>query len=129
MPEGTASGTALPYYCVFHGAAGGIGMAGVIRVEAGAPPPPPPPPPGTVTVTTPGNTFSPERVEIPPGGTVNWEFSGTTHNVTFEDESPPGGDIPDMPPGNVVSRSFSAAGDYDYMCTLHPGQEGRVRVR
>jgi plastocyanin len=38
-----ASAGDFPYHCVYHGAAGGIGMAGTIHV--GAPPPPPPPPP------------------------------------------------------------------------------------
>jgi plastocyanin len=125
VPADAQSGTSFPYFCIFHGDPGGQGMAGVIRVEANAPPPPP----GSVTVTTPGLTFDPERVEIPPGGVVTWQFSETTHNVTFEDEAPPDGNILDSLPGTSVSRTFPAPGDYDYICTLHDDQKGRVRVR
>ncbi len=103
-------------------------MAGVIYVGTG---PPTPTPGDTVIVTTPRLTFSPEKVEIQPGTTVLWKFSGTTHNVTFkdEDETPPGGNIPDSPPGTEASRTFPVGGDYDYECTLHDGQKGRIRVR
>ncbi|MFQ5680099.1 MAG: plastocyanin/azurin family copper-binding protein [Gemmatimonadota bacterium] len=125
VPAEAALGTAFPYHCVFHGAPGGIGMAGVVRVDTVAPPPPPP----AAIVTTPGLSFSPEEVEIRPGESVLWKFSGATHNVTFEDERPPGGDIPDSPPGSEALRTFPAPGDYDYECTLHKGQKGRVRVR
>ncbi len=38
VPGETESGTALPYYCVFHGSKGGIGMAGVIHVSTESPP-------------------------------------------------------------------------------------------
>ncbi|MFQ5641361.1 MAG: plastocyanin/azurin family copper-binding protein, partial [bacterium] len=126
VPADAQSGTRLPYFCVFHGDRGGQGMAGVINVNTN---PPPPDAGNKVTVTTPGTNFSPERVEIEPGDTVVWKFSGTTHNVTFKDETPPGGDIPDSEPGTEVSRTFPDEGDYDYECTLHKGQKGRIRVR
>ena len=130
VPASTPIGTTLPYFCDYHGAAGGIGMSGIIRVDtAAAPPPPPPPPPGSVIVTTEGLEFNPDRVEIPVGGSVTWVISGTTHNITFRDTPPAGGNIPDSPPGSAITRVFVAAGDYDYECTLHKGQEGRVRVR
>ena len=85
--------------------------------------------PSGPTVTTPGNTFGPQEVQIAPGGMVTWAFSETTHNVTFRDLAPPGGNIPDTAPGNSVSRTFPTAGDYDYVCTRHDGMKGRVRVR
>lgn len=84
---------------------------------------------GSATVTTPNNTFSPERVTIAPGGTVTWQITGATHNITFTDIAPPGGSIPNTPPGNSVSRTFPVADSYDYECTLHPGMKGRVVVR
>ena len=53
-------------------------MAGTIHVDEAAPDPDPDPDDGAaVTVTTPGSTFSPERVEILPGDTVLWQFSGS----------------------------------------------------
>lgn len=84
---------------------------------------------GSATVTTPNNTFSPERVTIAPGGTVTWQITGATHNITFTDIAPPGGSIPNTAPGNSVSRTFPVADAYDYECTLHPGMKGRVVVR
>ncbi len=127
VPASTPLGTTLPYYCQFHGDAGGQGMAGLIRVDSAPPPPPPPTSVDTVTMTA--DQFIPERVEIPVGGMVTWIFSGITHNVTFDGSAPPGGNIPDTSPGSAISRTFVAAGDYDYECTLHNGHKGRVRVR
>ncbi len=47
-------------------------MAGIVHVQTNAPPP------NSVTVTTPGLTFSPERVEIP----VGWsDMGGRGHDV------------------------------------------------
>ncbi len=84
--------------------------------------------PATAVIVTIGTGgYAPDRVEIPPGGFVIWEVSGSAHNMTF-DVAPAGGDIPQTDPGNAVARVFATAGDYDYECTLH-GEKGRVRVR
>jgi trimeric autotransporter adhesin len=85
--------------------------------------------PGNATVTTPGVTFSPSTVTIGAGGTVTWQFSGARHNVIFRSAAPPGGNIPDTDPGSSVSRTFTAAGTYDYDCTRHNGMSGRVVVQ
>jgi plastocyanin len=82
-----------------------------------------------LTITTPNHTFSPDYLAVPPGAAVTWTFSGATHNVTFEDRAPPGGNVPDTAPGASVSRTFQALGDYDYECTIHKGMKGRIRVR
>ncbi|MFQ5641188.1 MAG: hypothetical protein ACE5IR_24685, partial [bacterium] len=37
VPEDSTTGTSLPYFCVFHGAQGGIGMAGIIHVDSAPP--------------------------------------------------------------------------------------------
>jgi plastocyanin len=119
------------------------GMRGTIVVQPGAsappttppptqPPPAPPAPPSgsTVTVTTPNETFSPAAVTIPVGGTVTWQFSGTRHNVTFQGTTvPPGGNVPDQEPGTSASRSFTAPGTYNYLCSRHGGMTGRVTVQ
>jgi len=87
------------------------------------------PQPGNVTVTTPNQTFSPSTVTIGVGGSVLWQFSGATHNVTFSGPAPAGGNIPDTPPGNAVSRTFATAGTYGYLCTRHGGMTGTVVVQ
>jgi plastocyanin len=127
------------YQCTRHS-----GMTGQIIVQSAATPAPPAAPPAapapappavppsptpTAVVTTPRNAFSPEEVQLAPGGTVTWQFSGSTHNVTFKDLAPPGGNIPNSAPGTSASRTFPAEGDYDFFCTIHDGMKGRIRVR
>jgi len=87
------------------------------------------PVPGSATVTTPNQTFSPPTVTIAPGGQVTWQFSGSTHNVTFSGAAPAGGNIPDVQPGNAVSRTFATVGTYPYQCTRHNGMTGTVVVQ
>jgi trimeric autotransporter adhesin len=87
------------------------------------------PTPGAVTVTTPNLTFAPRSVTIPVGGTVTWQFSGSTHNVTFQGSSPTGGSIGDQNPGSSANRTFGAAGTYDYVCSRHNGMSGTVVVQ
>ncbi|MDH4347298.1 MAG: plastocyanin/azurin family copper-binding protein, partial [Gemmatimonadota bacterium] len=86
------------------------------------------PVPGSVTVTTPNLTFSPSSVTIATGGTVTWQFSGNTHNVTFTGAAPAGGNIPDQPAGSSQSRTFTASGNFAYVCTRHNGMTGTVVV-
>lgn len=84
---------------------------------------------GSATVTTPDDAFSPRAVTIIAGGSVTWQFSETTHNVTFSGAAPPGGSIPNQQPGNAVTRSFPTAGSYSYECTRHSGMTGTVQVQ
>ena len=107
--------------------AGGVTRRATSAVTVGSSGPPPPPPPGA-TVTTPGATFSPATVTIPAGASVTWQFSGDRHNVTFSGAAPTGGNIPDTD-GGSVSRTFPAAGTYNYSCTRHNGMSGRVVVQ
>ena len=101
----------------------------VTQTSAPLPPPSPPPPPGTsATVTTPGVSFSPQTVTIPANGSVTWQISGATHNVTFSGTAPPSGNIPDTRDASVA-RSFPVAGSYSYQCTRHSGMTGRVIVQ
>lgn len=58
------------YRCKIHS-----GMTGTVTVVASGGS-------DTVTVTTPGMTFSPSTVTLNTGGTVTWDISGTTHTVT-----------------------------------------------
>ena len=78
-----------------------------------------------MTIATAGNLFTPDDIDVTPGSTVTWQFSGTT----FKTHVPPGGNIPDTTPGSSVSRTFTVPGDYDYECTLHHNMKGRVRVQ
>jgi plastocyanin len=119
LVTGLAPGTAV---IVGTLTSGGITHADSATVTVGTAP--------NAIITTPGLQFSPDDVAILPGGTVVWQISGTTHNVTFETIAPPGGNIPNTPPGNSAARTFPQGGDYKYFCTIHPGLlKGRIRVR
>ncbi len=134
LDEGESASRTFPeagtyhYECTRHR---DEGMVGTVIVTAGGEPPPPPPPPpgGGATVTTPGTSFSPSTVTIAPNGTVTWQISGATHNVTFQGAAPPGGNIPDTDPGNSASRTFPSAGIFNYVCTRHNGMAGSVVVQ
>lgn len=116
-----------PYRCARHESKGKTGT--VVVTGDAAPPPAPPPPAASATVTTPGASFSPAEVTVRAGGTVAWQVSGDTHNVTFQGAAPPGGSVPDTRPGTTVARTFGTAGSYPYVCTRHSGMSGRVVVQ
>lgn len=67
-------------------------------------------------VTVVNNAFSPSSLTVPSGTAVTWQWSsqGVAHNVTFDDGQTSG----DRTQGSY-QRTFSAAGRYDYHCTIH----------
>ena len=84
-------------------------------------------PVATDTVNLPPSyRFEPAAITVPVGTTVTWTNNDNfSHNVQFED----GGEALFMRPGESVSQTFSEAGEYHYICSLHPTEmEGRVLV-
>ncbi|HEX4904576.1 MAG TPA: plastocyanin/azurin family copper-binding protein [Acidimicrobiales bacterium] len=78
--------------------------------------------PGVVVVDD--NTFKPKTVEVGVGDTVTWRFEGqSAHNVTFEDD-----EASDLMKDGEYERTFDEAGGFDYVCTVHPGMTGSVKV-
>jgi plastocyanin len=81
-----------------------------------------------VTVSVVNNDFNPSTVSVPVGSTVTWQWnsSGVTHNVTFEDQAPGSGNLAT----GTFPRTFTATGDYAYICTIHvaEGMAGTVSV-
>jgi plastocyanin len=51
--------------------------------------------------------------------------NGVSHNITADDGSFESGIFQ---PGSTYLTTFSAAGDYGYHCSIHPGMRGRVVV-
>jgi plastocyanin len=72
--------------------------------------------------------FNPGSVTVKPGGKVTWTNDDSVgHDVTsdtFESGSPGGIDG-----GSTFSHVFKKAGTYKYVCTVHPGMEGTVKVK
>lgn len=83
----------------------------------------------SVTATA-SDTFSPSCVTVTAGGTVSWTFvPAREHNVKFQGSTKPtGGDI-GTTQNTTVSRTFPAAGKYDYVCDLHANMTGVVIVQ
>lgn len=76
-----------------------------------------------------GHVFSPSVIEVPVGSTVTWRFlevdgggQPVPHNVVFDDQASP------VLTTGRWSRTFTEAGDFTYVCSLHPGMNGRVSV-
>jgi len=77
-------------------------------------------------VTVGDNFFSPSKVKIAPGGKVKWTNNGKVqHNVTF---SGGGFQSGNFGPGETVKARFNRAGKFSYVCTLHSGMAGKVKV-
>lgn len=71
--------------------------------------------------------FNPETVTIKPGGKITWTNDDSVgHDVTADQfkSGDPGG----IPSGSTYSHIFKKAGNYDYVCSVHPGMEGTVQV-
>ena len=81
----------------------------------------------TSSVSVGNNVFSPANIQVAVGTTVTWTWdaSAVTHNVTFGDGVGSG----DKGANATFTRTFSAAGTFQYQCTLHPGMAGSVLVK
>ncbi len=89
-------------------------------------------PNGEKLVAVEDNDFDPATKTIAVGETVLWQWKGQVgHNVTWVQQSGTG-DSPTQSSGSY-SRNFSAAGTYDYYCTIHgtatSGMHGSVVVQ
>jgi plastocyanin len=79
----------------------------------------------SATITVADDNFSPTPVTILKGGSVTWNFSTNTgHTVTFDDGTGSG-----VQTGGSYSKTFAAAGTYNYQCSIHYGMYGQVVVQ
>ena len=78
---------------------------------------------GATYVESGDNWFRPRVIEVPVGTEVTWEFVGRAlHNVVgagFQSE---------LYRDGTFDHTFTSAGTFDYVCTLHAGMTGRVIV-
>jgi plastocyanin len=71
--------------------------------------------------------FNPGTVTIKAGGKVTWTNDDSVgHDVTADDfeSGSPGG----IDGGSTFSHTFKKAGTYNYVCSVHPGMKGSVKV-
>jgi plastocyanin len=71
-------------------------------------------------------SYDPTAIEITSGTTVTWTNDDfVAHTVTDIEESFDSGFIQ---AGSPWSYTFEKAGEFDYLCTLHPWMKGTVSV-
>lgn len=78
-----------------------------------------------VTVQVSDNRFEPAEVTVAPGQAVRWEFGGTAkHDVVSDDRS----FVSPLLAVGSYTHVFDEAGEYAYLCTIHPEMRGVVTV-
>jgi plastocyanin len=84
--------------------------------------------PLTARVDMAPQSFIPFETAIRQNGTVSFVFPTLAHNVIWDRRL--SGAPADINTTNeaTVTRTFPTVGVFDYVCTLHPGMEGRVIV-
>lgn len=69
--------------------------------------------------------FSPSSITVATGDTVSWTNNGAEpHDVTGS-----GLDSGTLQSGQGYSHTFTSAGDFSYICSLHPFMKGSVTVQ
>lgn len=81
-----------------------------------------------VTAGSADQTFTPPTLVVARNASVTFDFGALQHNVTFRVANGAPASIPNITNASVA-RSFPAAGDFRYDCTLHAGMTGAVIVR
>lgn len=81
---------------------------------------------GSGAVTVDDFSFAPETTEVAVGDEVEWVVAegSSAHTVKFEDE-----ESEELAAGQSYSRSFDKAGEYSYVCGIHPQMTGAVAVK
>ena len=104
--------------CVFAGAlilAAGLGLGAPDSASA-----------DSISVTIANFSFSPAVISVTAGDSVTWTNNDTVaHTVTASDGSFDTGEIQ---PGASASITFSTAGTFAYICSIHPSMTGTVDV-
>ena len=74
----------------------------------------------TKTVAVKNNAFSPTAVKVKTGDKVVWKWTqgGVPHNVTPANGKP--GSQTSSKKGFTFAKTFSKAGTFKYICTIHP---------
>jgi len=113
-----------------------LGAAVVAPVASGAGTVSHKPKPVVKKVKVSDNFYSPTKVSITKGGSVNWVWSNTnfnTHNVTLI-QGPKGVKKAkftsiDGARGLHFKRTFTTPGTYHFECTIHPSMNVAVTVK
>lgn len=80
----------------------------------------------SVTVRVVDNRFEPSDITIQQGQAVNWVFEGASseHDVVAKD----GSFVSELMMEGSYTHVFDDAGEFDYLCSIHPEMRGSVTV-
>lgn len=79
------------------------------------------------SVTMDHNTFIPAEITVAPGTTVTWtNQEAMPHTVVDQNK---GFRSKTIVKDGTFSFTFTTAGDYDYLCSIHPNMKGKVIVK
>ena len=109
---------------------GGGSAATTEQTDTGASPPADEKPGGSAEVDIPGISYDPTNITVKAGTTVKWtNTDDLPHTVTKTGGPGPEFDSGNLDPGSgEFEQKFETTGKVDYVCTVHPGQEGTVTV-
>jgi amicyanin len=80
-----------------------------------------------VTVGMDHNSFIPGEITVAPGTTVTWvNNEAMPHTVVDQNK---GFRSKMLAKEATFSFTFTTAGDYDYLCSIHPNMKGKVIVK
>ncbi|MYS89783.1 MULTISPECIES: cupredoxin domain-containing protein [Streptomyces] len=81
------------------------------------------------SVTMKGYAFSPARLSVPAGSTVTWTNQDTAPHDVKTTSGPVSIHSPMLDKGQSWSFTFTTAGSYGYVCTVHPNMTAGITVR
>jgi len=100
------------------------GLAGPVSFTAHATTPP-----TSAAVSVEDNHFNPQNSVVQTGGTVTWTWAGANpHTLTFTFGPTPLPANQSAQMSGTASRTITAAGTYNYTCTIHGGMNGTLTV-
>lgn len=72
--------------------------------------------------------YSPADLDVSAGSTVTWtNDDDAPHTVTFDDDAVQGSE--ELQKGDEFSATFDDAGEYAYVCAIHPDMKATVTVQ
>jgi plastocyanin len=84
---------------------------------------------GTTEISIGDNFFEPQEASVRAGSTVSWKNDGqVAHTVTQTGGPGKQFDSGAVDPGGDFSTKVSDAGMIEYVCTIHAGQMGTLKV-
>ena len=82
---------------------------------------------GGGSVTMKDIKFNPSTVNVKVGDTVTWTNDDSVgHDVTADGFN--SGGAGNIEPGKTFTHKFAKAGSYKYVCSVHPGMKGTIKV-